>query len=152
MIPTFKKSGLLPAGIHTASWEELEERFATNRYRQKLFEGLKKGLKVLHDFGCHEVYIDGSFVTDKTNPGDIDVCYNNMYMDLAGLKKECPEFFDSIKGNYRQRKKFGCEFYAYNSFDTFIVDFFSFSRNGEAKGLVKLKTGEIINDQKRKTI
>jgi hypothetical protein len=103
-----------------------------------LLEGLKKGSKVLKFFGCNEIYIGGSFVTDNPKPGDIDVCFNNTFMDLSKFRKNNPEFFDSKKGSYLQKKKFGCEFFSFNNFDNYFVDYFSFSRLGEPKGLVKI--------------
>lgn len=152
MIPKLKKSGLLPTGVYPATWKEVEKTFGGTAYRQLLLAGLKRGLSTLHQFGCTEVYIGGSFVTDEPDPGDIDVCYNNTYIDLKKLKNNHPEFFDSKKGTYRQRKKWGCEFYPFNSFDMAIVDFFSFSRKGEPKGLIKLNLEEVFNDKERKAI
>ena len=152
MIPNLKKSGLLPTGIHPATWEEFEKQFATNQHRQSLLKGLKKGLIILKIFGCNEIYIGGSFVTDEPKPGDIDVCFNSTFMNLDKFKKSNPEFFDSKSGSYLQKKKFGCEFFAFNNFDTYIVDFFSFTRFGEPKGLVKIYLDDNFNDKKRKAI
>jgi hypothetical protein len=65
MIPNFKKSGLLPVGIHHATWQQLNETFGFNQHRQQLLTDLKKGLQFLQKYGCTEVCIDGSFVTSK---------------------------------------------------------------------------------------
>lgn len=138
MIPNLKKSGQLPTGIHPATWDELVNKFAINQYRQELLEGLKKGLIVLKSFGCTEIYIGGSFVTDKPKPRDIDVCFNSTFMNLSKFKKSNPEFFDSKEGTYLQKKKFGCEFFSFTNFDNYFIDYFSFSRLGEPKGLVKI--------------
>ena len=77
MIPNLKKTGLLPIGIHYATWEEFEKTFATNPYRKNLLLGLRDALKILYSFGCKEIYVGGSFVTDKPEPADIDICYDN---------------------------------------------------------------------------
>jgi hypothetical protein len=152
MIPNLKKSGLLPTGFHHATWEEFEEKFAINQHRQVLLKELRKGLTILKSFGCNEIYIGGSFVTDKPKPGDIDVCFNSTFMNLSKIKKNNPEFFDSKKGSYLQKKKFGCEFFPFDNFDTYFIDFFSFSRLGEPKGLVKIYLDDNLNDKKRETI
>ena len=55
MIPNLKKSGLLPIGIHYATWEELNEKFCFNEHRQILLAGLKKGLRLLRKYECMEV-------------------------------------------------------------------------------------------------
>ena len=56
---------VLPPGIHDATLEEIEERFAINEKRRKLFEGLRKSLAALRLAGCTVVFLDGSFITDK---------------------------------------------------------------------------------------
>ncbi len=83
----FTKSGALPQGVHWATWDELERRFGTNIHRINLLAGLKKGLKILYDFGCREIYIGGSFVTDEPKPGDVDVCFDNSYMKWKLFEK-----------------------------------------------------------------
>ena len=138
MIPTLKKSGLLPSGTYTATWIELVERFGVNNHRLKLLEGLRKGLTLLRQYGCREVYIDGSFVTAKPLPNDIDVCYDNTHMNWKKFIKEHPEFNDSKNGSRIQKEKYQSEFYAYNAFEDSILQFFQFNRDGDPKGLVKL--------------
>jgi len=74
-----QESGLLPPGIHEASMDEVRERFAhkPNSHRGFLFSGLVKFLNVLEGLGhisaVKSILIDGSFVTDKPAPGDIDI-------------------------------------------------------------------------------
>lgn len=138
MIPNFKKSGLLPSGIHFSNWGEFENRFANNQHRTTLLTGLKKALKLLHKFGCTEIYLGGSFVTSKPEPGDIDVCYDNTHMDWNGFLKQHPEFKPNKYGTKLQKKKFGCEFYAINAFEDNMVQFFQFDKEGNAKGIVKI--------------
>lgn len=145
MIPTLKKSGLLSTGAHTATWEELIEKFGTNPHRLRLLEGLKKGLNLLRRYGCKEVYIDGSFVTAKTLPNDIDVCYDNTPMNWKRFIKEQPEFNDIKNGSKIQKAKYLSEFYACNAFEDDILRFFQLSRDGEPKGIVKLLLTESLS-------
>ena len=153
MSPNLKKSGLLPAGVHLATWDELVERFGFNEHRLKLLEGLKKGLKALHKHNCYDIYIGGSFVTDKPEPGDVDVCFDNSFMKWKAFQNNYPEFSLNEKGFYNQFKKYKSNFYPYNSYDDYFFLFFQYSRNGEPKGLVKLSLKEVFNnDTKRKTI
>jgi len=78
-IPPTKECGLLPPGIHEASMADVRERFAKDRnsHRGFLYDGLVKFINALVGLGHIEVVesilIDGSFVTDKHSPGDIDV-------------------------------------------------------------------------------
>ena len=41
------------------------------------------GLTNLSSAGCRLVYLDGSFVTRKERPGDIDACWDVQYVDDA---------------------------------------------------------------------
>ncbi len=42
MIPNLTKSGLLPAGVHPATWEEFVAKFGFNSHRLNMLNGLKK--------------------------------------------------------------------------------------------------------------
>ena len=138
MLPNLRKSGLLPAGVHLITWSELVEKFGINNHRLKLLEGLKKGLSLLKKYGCTEVCIDGSFVTAKPLPNDIDVAYDNTRMDWQKFIKEQPEFNDIKNGSRIQKEKYQSEFYAYNAFEDSILQFFQFDRDGNPKGIVKI--------------
>lgn len=138
MLVDLKKSGLLPAGIHYATWEELNEKFGFNEHRQQLLVSLKKGLQLLQKYGCNEVCIDGSFVTNKPFPNDVDVCYDNTHMNWTKFIKDHPEFNDVKNGSKIQKEKYQSEFYAYNAFEDSILHFFQFDRNNNPKGIVKI--------------
>lgn len=74
MIPEFDENGNLPPGIHWATWEEFVDRFGTTPRRLRMIEGLKTAIEQLQSAGCQTIYIDGSFVVNKPNPGDFDAC------------------------------------------------------------------------------
>lgn len=138
MVPNLKKSGLLPIGIHSATWEELNEKFGFNEHRQQLLVSLKKGLQLLRKYGCNEACIDGSFVTSKPFPNDVDVCYDNTHMNWTKFIKDNPEFNDVKNGSKIQKEKYQSEFYAYNAFEDSILQFFQLDRNNNPKGIVKI--------------
>ena len=69
---------VLPPGQHAADLDEVEARYATNRRRRELYEGLVIGALQLRAAGCPMIYLDGSFVTGKPKPGDFDACWNRM--------------------------------------------------------------------------
>lgn len=86
MIEDFTEDGLLPPHIHQATFEELVERLGFSRKRKEMLEDLKRALKVMRQHEIERVYIDGSFVTDKPRPSDIDVCYDAPEgADLSGM-------------------------------------------------------------------
>ncbi len=85
MIPALV-DGRLPAGEWTAAWTEVEESFGTSSWRLHLLKGCRRGaLLALKAVGCHRAWIDGSFVTGKLHPGDIDGCYDPVGVDRALL-------------------------------------------------------------------
>lgn len=99
MIPPLDDRGLLPPGIHeTAGWDELHNRFATNKHRIKLFKNLltfraehlapvARGL---------DLYLTGSFLSDKVRPGDIDCAVT---VPIAQLSQRVPLLSLGAHGN-----------------------------------------------------
>lgn len=91
MIPAFIDLGdpalwrVLPPGIHPATLLEVETRFATNAHRAKLFDGFRQAVTSLEGAGCRQVYLNGSFVTEKPYPGDFDACWEPAGVDLNQL-------------------------------------------------------------------
>lgn len=75
MIPDFNKHGNLPAGIYRASIDDIEKRFGLNsKKRISLFSTFNNFLELIIPFKTNikQIILDGSFVTTKENPGDID--------------------------------------------------------------------------------
>ncbi len=73
-IPPFLENGFLPEGLHSSDLAEVEERFGkTAPRRKKLFERLKLFVELANHCGAIKMLIDGSFVTAKPEPGDVDV-------------------------------------------------------------------------------
>jgi hypothetical protein len=76
-IPTLNTNGLLPEGVHICTLDEVRlrfGRFAANDRRVKLFERLAELINELRSSGMFvAVVVDGSFVTAKPAPEDIDL-------------------------------------------------------------------------------
>ena len=73
MIPEFDDSGYLPPGIHRATLEEIAERFGREpELRQTQAESLRWLLDLAKRVGVQRLIIDGSWVTDKWEPNDVD--------------------------------------------------------------------------------
>jgi hypothetical protein len=75
MIPPFTIDGYLPPGIHLTTIEEIETMFATNMKRKQIFQKLLILVADLKSIGCNVAYVDGSFITTKERPKDVDVCW-----------------------------------------------------------------------------
>jgi hypothetical protein len=141
VIPEFTASGLLPEGIHPATLDEVQERFGGNERRRKLLAGLVSALLLLRAAGCRRVYINGSFVTAKERPNDVDVCW-----DIEGVDADALDdvFFDFADGRAAQKARFGCEFFPAQTPEGVtgraFLEFFQIDKQaGEPKGIIELK-------------
>jgi len=76
-ILAFNQNGLLPVGIHQVTLDDIRQRFGRfqqNDRRPRLFEKLLELITAMKHSGLFErLLIDGSFVTAKEKPNDIDV-------------------------------------------------------------------------------
>ena len=74
MIPPFRIDGYLPEGLYLASEAEVTFRFgASGRRRQRLILRLRRWIELARQIRAVRLLIDGSFVTAKEDPNDIDV-------------------------------------------------------------------------------
>lgn len=89
--PLDADSGLLPVGEHEASWAEVMEHFGWNERRRALLDGLAEALELLAAVGCRRVWLNGSFVTGKDEPGDFDACWDTDGVDVDEID---PVFLD----------------------------------------------------------
>ncbi len=144
MIPEFTSEGLLPPGEHPATWNEIRTRFGWNPRRKALLGGLEAALIPLSAVGCSRLFLDGSFVTKKDQPGDYDAAWDPMGVDLKKLELIEPVFFEL--GNLRaaQKAKYLGEFFP-ASFPADLAgtrfrEFFQIDKNnGTIKGIIVLK-------------
>ena len=70
----FDENGYLPSGICNMNFEEFENLFCKNSHKRKeISEEYKKHISEIKNTGYFlDHWIDGSFVTTKENPNDID--------------------------------------------------------------------------------
>src|SRR5262245_13330602 len=99
---------LLPPGVHSATLEEIEATFVTNRQRRRLFAGLVTAAGKLRHAGCGTIYLDGSFVTAKPIPNDYDACWDSAGVNPLRLD---PVFRDFRHGRRAQKAAFQGEFF-----------------------------------------
>jgi hypothetical protein len=76
-IPALNESGLLPDGVHTCTTDELHARFGsfqTSDQRPRLMRQLEAFLAEVKASGIVKaVIVNGSFVTSKEVPNDVDL-------------------------------------------------------------------------------
>lgn len=72
-IPPFElETGYLPPGLHPATMEEIRQLLGFTRRRLELIGNLEWATTMLLEAGVRDIRIDGSFATEKPEPGDID--------------------------------------------------------------------------------
>lgn len=148
MIPQFDADGLLPPGIHWATWDEVAATFGSTPWRRRLLDGLEMAIDSLRRAGCRTVYIDGSFVTGKEVPNDFDACWEE-----AGVE---PELLDLVllqfdAGRAAQKARYLGELFPASLGATVegmsFLEFFQTDREtGGSKGIVAVDLGG-PNDQ-----
>jgi hypothetical protein len=142
MIPAFEKEGYLPAGIHTATLDEVEARFANTIWRKELFKHLLKLIEDLKTIGCTAVYLDGSFSTIKRVPGDMDICWEDTGIDYDTAEKIMPILFDYYSPRKNQQDTYKADIFPANLDNTpgepFLEFFQRDKATGNPKGIIKI--------------
>lgn len=140
MIPDFNTDGLLPKGIHWSTMTEIKSTFGFSEKRKALINGLLEALKSFKNAGCKTIYIDGSFVTSKLEPGDIDACWDIKGVDPTKLDPVLLIFSNQRR---QQKLKYGCEFFPSNEIaeppNVIFLDFFQKNRNNLPKGIIGIR-------------
>lgn len=146
MLPPFDSRGLLPPGVHWASWTEIEVRLGTTSHRRRLLAGFLAGVIHLRSAGCKVAYLDGSFVTRKRRPGDFDACWD---VDGVDLDQVHPVLLEFAGRRATQKELFGGEFLPAQVPDsaigkTFLALFQIDRKTGAAKGIVALNLETLL--------
>lgn len=125
-------------------WPEFQAMFAWNQRRIWLCAGLYRAINNLRGAGCKTVLIDGSFVTNKENPGDYDAAF-----DPTGI---AGQFLDPVLMRHTDGRRamnakylgdiFPWGFHATSS-GPIYRDFFQTDRDGIPKGVVEIDLGAL---------
>lgn len=142
MIPPFQANGNLPAGIHDATWAEITTHLGYTPHRLRLLAGLLEAAQALHQAGSAWILVNGSFVTSKVQPNDIDACYDDAHLDYTLLAQLEPSLLDFSNRRAAQKARFYCEFFpaqaVADSAGWQFQSFFQKDRNDHPKGIVRL--------------
>jgi hypothetical protein len=137
MIPDLTGEGMLPPGSHEATMTEIRRRFGTgNPVRTRLMKGLESVLQMARKVGASLFYLDGSFVTDKKEPGDWDA----VLLLPAGARIGSKEAI-ALADRPELRKRYGGDLFTVMEEDTevlahYVERVFVRDRHGRAKGLI----------------
>jgi hypothetical protein len=122
LIPGFNGDGVLPHGRYQATIDEVEHRFVApfvaSATRKNIYDGWRKRREELLSIVDVEwEWVDGSFVTAKSNAGDIDVATFIDGTKLAALTIPQRQRVSDLTIGPHPRITFGC-----HSFLVVILD------------------------------
>jgi hypothetical protein len=140
MIPDLTGEGTLPPGRHEATVDEIRRRFGSgNPVRTRLMKGLEVILRMARKVGATLLYLDGSFVTDKKEPGDWDAV-----LLLPTSARIWSKEAIALADRPEVRKRYGGDLFTVSEEDTevlahYVEGVFVHDRHGREKGLVALR-------------
>ena len=138
-IPELQGNNELPEGEHLASLDEIEITYGSSTHRRKeLVRGLLDAASNMKAAGVKCIWINGSFVTNKREPNDIDGCWE--YDADVNLGVLDPAFLGT---RAEMKKKYGLDFFIANVIETGsglpFPKFFQRNRDGVPKGIIMVK-------------
>lgn len=144
MIPDFTKDGNLPAGIHTATINEINDRYAYNNVRRRHFEHLLLLIEDLRKIGCRNIFLDGSYITNKVLPGDMDICWDETDVDLDNAFFILPILWKMDFPRIEQQQIYHADIFPATLIESetqkLFIDFFQKDKTTNAlKGIIKIE-------------
>ena len=149
MIPPFDpETGALPPGDHRTTLEELRKGLGFTPRRRWLLKGLRSAVEAFWKAGIEEIYIDGSFCTEKPDPGDVDGYW--VEPDLDVYDRIDPYWIDFTPVFVPVAGKWRCRMWADHGVDFFIhpamqatpeedfPEFFRHDREGRPRGVIRV--------------
>ena len=144
-IPDFDANGNLPPGAYDVCLADIEDRFTWNRERRALFGGLRLAVADLAAAGVRRIWINGSFVTAKGRPNDVDGCWEyHASVDVDALD---PVFLDISPPRRAMKLKYGVDLLIsgtplMDAGGQAVEEFFQMDRDGNRKGILLLHIGD----------
>ncbi len=139
-IPDFREDGYLPEGLHRATEAEVLFRFGSpSRRRRALALQLRNWLRLARAVQSRRFFVDGSFITAKLFPGDLDavVLLSNTFQCALDNGLEAAVELERIVRTHRMGDLFAAE----DDADWFgWLDFFTGTREADErrKGVVEV--------------
>jgi len=103
MIPEFTEKGYLPEGYHKITLKEFKDKFSKNKKRQSIMKAYEKHLKeILNTKIATDHWVNGSFVTDKKEPNDIDLLteFDGLKADKLDMKEKIDHIIFNAQRKY----------------------------------------------------
>jgi hypothetical protein len=141
MIPAFRTDGYLPEGVHISSEAEVTFRFgSTSPRRRRLALRVRRWIELARQVRAPRLLIDGSFVTDKLDPHDVDavILLPADFQEQVRRSMDAALELEEMLLTRRPEEIFGAE--DQTDWDEWVA-FFSRTResDGRSKGLLEIQ-------------
>jgi len=131
MIPEFNDDGYLPPGVHQATLEEIAARFGQETELRKVqMESLGWLVDLARRAGALRFIVNGSFVTDRPEPNDVD-CVLLIGPGFPNDRDAEKELLDGLP--FIELKMVGAE-----DFVLFVERTFASDRQAIPKGMIEV--------------
>jgi hypothetical protein len=137
-LPEFLPNDLLPPGLYVATLDEIEIRFSQTPRRRELFARLNHFVTLAQSVGAIRLFVNGSYVTTKSDPGDVDVVIWLTETFLNLLSAEDDRALELQQMFLTRIPKEAFAVFDQSGWDDWI-EFFSFTRAGDQKGIVEIR-------------
>lgn len=158
----FVQNGNLEPGIHSYNIEEFEtqfiKEFSNSSTRKNIYNNFRIWVKYLiNELKPRYIWLDGSFLTEKLNPNDLDLVIFYRPEDITS-----PELAQKLKFLIENvSRKYSCDAYVSYCFDhidtstiqdipdslitnkTYWKGQFGFDRKNQAKGIILIEDPEL---------
>ncbi len=141
-----EKPLLLP-GLHNFELNEIGNHFLKDfpgsKTRKPLIEGLNAYVSYLSDIKIPiELWIDGSFTTNKEDPNDIDLVIFSLQSNVNSLSQDKQQIFGELIDSDSMKTAFGCDAHFCPAEDIVLRSywrgFYGFDRNEQPKGIARV--------------
>jgi hypothetical protein len=132
LIPRLRPNGTLPPGMHTATIDELLAAFPARTQQRQIFnDSLRRAVEELrHLDPTLIIYVDGSYVTSKAEPNDIDL----LIVTPTYVTQQILDYLDQVCPVEAVSLSIYVELLTPN----IMLNFFTTMRSGQAQGIVEL--------------
>ena len=131
MIPAFNDDGYLPEGVHRATLEEVAARFGVeSELRRAEVQSLGWLVDLARRAGALRLIVNGSFVTDRPEPNDVDC----VLLIGPGFPRDAEAEQELLDGlPFVELKIVGAE-----DFTLFVERIFASDRQAIPKGMIEV--------------
>ncbi|WP_084052917.1 DUF6932 family protein [Desulfonispora thiosulfatigenes] len=149
----FMEDGNLFPGIHSYSYETFEEQFVaeftTSSTRGEIYKGLKEWLRLLMDvLSPRYIWLDGSYLTTKIDPNDIDLVVFYRPEDIMKLGEDGTRQLGNIINQISL--KYDCDAYFCYTLDHLSPEDVAAKFKGQEKIMQTYWMGQFGFDRTRK--